>query len=321
VSPQDLAAFSANAVMSAGIVYVLAMLAHVVEWGSALVAGRAASVGAVTVGSAATTTEAPPELPPAQRADLWGRIGVALTVVAAGLHAAGVVTRAFASEPARVPWGNMYEFTLTGSLGVVLVYLVLLRRQRLRWMGLFVTTFTVVVLMCANLFLEEAAGPLVPALHSYWLVVHVGAAVLASGAFSVSALASVMYLVKAGREARGKVRPGSLLDQLPSTDTLDTLAYRLVAVGFPIWTFAALIAGPVWAEYAWGSYWSWDPKEVWAFITWVGYAAYLHARATAGFRGRAAAVIGLVAFATLLFNFVGVNFFFGAGSMHTYAGG
>ncbi len=324
MSAHDLAAFSANAVMSAGVVYALAMLAHVVEWGTALATGRTAPAAATTVaaGSAATatTTEAPRDVARQQRVELWGRIGVALTVVAAGLHAAGVVSRAFASEPARVPWGNMYEFTLTGSLGVVLIYLALLRRQRLRWMGLFVTTFTVVVLMCADLFLEEAAGPLVPALHSYWLVVHVGAAVLATGAFSVAALASAVYLVKAARESRGKVRPGSLLDQLPATDALDTMAYRLVAVGFPIWTFAALVAGPIWAEYAWGSYWSWDPKEVWAFITWVGYAAYLHARATAGFRGRAAAVIGLVAFATLLFNFVGINFFFGGGSMHTYAG-
>ncbi len=107
---------------------------------------------------------------------------------------------------------------------------------------------------------------------------------------------------------------------LPSPDALDRLAYRVHAVGFPLWTFAALIAGPIWAEYAWGSYWNWDPKEVWAFITWVVYAAYLHARATAGYRGRAAAVIALIAFATLLFNFVGINFFFGASSQHSYAG-
>jgi cytochrome c-type biogenesis protein CcsB len=101
---------------------------------------------------------------------------------------------------------------------------------------------------------------------------------------------------------------------------LDRLAYRLHAFGFPIWTFAALVAGPIWAEYAWGSYWNWDPKEVWAFITWVIYAAYLHARATAGWKGKAAAVIALVGFASLLFNFVGINFFFGGGSMHSYAG-
>jgi cytochrome c-type biogenesis protein CcsB len=114
-------------------------------------------------------------------------------------------------------------------------------------------------------------------------------------------------------------RAPGLLELLPTSDALDRLAYRLHAVGFPLWTFAALIAGPIWAEYAWGSYWNWDPKEVWAFITWVVYAAYLHARATAGWKGRAAAILALIGFATLLFNFVGVNFFFGQGSMHSYA--
>ena len=150
-------------------------------------------------------------------------------------------------------------------------------------------------------------------------MIHVGAAILATGAFAVGALAL------GGVPAQGTRRPGSgarrrLLAMFPDSDALDRLAYRLHAVGFPLWTFAALIAGPIWAEYAWGSYWNWDPKEVWAFITWVVYAAYLHARATAGWKGRAAAIIALIGFASLLFNFVGINFFFGAGSMHSYAG-
>ena len=155
-----------------------------------------------------------------------------------------------------------------------------------------------------------------PALHSYWLVIHVGAAILATGAFAVGALTSVMFLVK----SRMGERRAALLDRFPDADTLDRISYRLHAVGFPLWTFAALIAGPIWAEYAWGSYWNWDPKEVWAFITWVVYAAYLHARATAGWKGKAAAIIALIGFATLLFNFVGINFFFGASSLHSYAG-
>jgi cytochrome c-type biogenesis protein CcsB len=213
----------------------------------------------------------------------------------------------------------MYEFTLTGALGVAVIYLALLQRFRLRWMGLFLTGFEVVVLMLANLSLEQAAGPLVPALHSYWLVIHVGAAILATGAFAVGALASTVFLVKQRVERGQGSRSRALLEMFPATDALDRLAYRLHAVGFPLWTFAALIAGPIWAEYAWGSYWNWDPKEVWAFITWVIYAAYLHARATAGWKGRAAAILALIGFASLLFNFVGVNFFFGAGSMHSYA--
>ena len=132
----------------------------------------------------------------------------------------------------------------------------------------------------------------------------------------VAVFAVVTYAVLRLLERRG----GALQQMLPPSDALDRLAYRVHAVGFPLWTFAALVAGPIWAEYAWGSYWNWDPKEVWAFITWVVYAAYLHARATAGWKGRAAAILALIGFATLLFNFVGINFFFGAGSQHSYAG-
>ena len=252
------------------------------------------------------------------RVDKWGRIGVALTVLGCVLHGLSLVARGLGSDPVRVPWGNMYEFTLAGTFGVSVMYLLLMRRHHLRWMGVIVTAFLVVVLMLDVLVLYQDAGPLVPALHSYWLAVHVGAAVLATGAFSVGALASTAYLLRGPLERRGS---GALLELLPSADALDRLAYRVHAVGFPLWTFAALIAGPIWAEYAWGSYWNWDPKEVWAFITWVVYAAYLHARATAGWRGRAAAIIALIAFATLLFNFVGINFFFGASSQHSYAGG
>ncbi|QIK65136.1 c-type cytochrome biogenesis protein CcsB [Nocardioides sp. HDW12B] len=338
MTTEAFASFSDTAIMFAGIVYVLALAAHVAEWVVALTTparsggAEGAAAQPVVVGADGSRIDGPaagagsgslPERPADAgderrelRIDTASRIGVALTVVAAVLHTAGVVTRSFASDPWRVPWGNMYEFTLTGALGVTLIYLVLLRTLRLRWMGLFLTLFQVVVLMLANLTLEQQAGPLVPALHSYWLVIHVGAAILATGAFAVGALTSVMFLVK----LRMGERRAALLDRFPDADTLDRISYRLHAVGFPLWTFAALIAGPIWAEYAWGSYWNWDPKEVWAFITWVVYAAYLHARATAGWKGKAAAIIALIGFATLLFNFVGINFFFGASSLHSYAG-
>jgi cytochrome c-type biogenesis protein CcsB len=279
----------------------------------------AASVGA---GAATVPEPASAEAPGVDedKVDKWGRIGVALTVVAVLLHLAALVTRGLGSDPIRVPWGNMYEFTLAGAFGVSAMYLVLGRRHHLRWMGLPVTAFEVVVLMLAVLLLYVPAGPLVPALHSYWLVIHVMAAVVASGAFAVGAIASALFLVKDRALRKGSLAPGSYLDRLPEPSVLDRVAYRLHAFGFPVWTFAALIAGPIWAEYAWGSYWNWDPKEVWAFITWVIYAAYLHARATAGWRGKAAAVIALIGFASLLFNFVGINFFFGSSSLHSYAG-
>ena len=218
----------------------------------------------------------------------WGRIGLALTVVGCVLHGLGLVSRGLGSDPIRVPWGNMYEFTLAGTFGVSVMYLVLMKRYHLRWMGVLVTAFLVVVLMLDVLVLYQDAGPLVPALHSYWLAIHVLAAVIASGAFAVGALALVLFLAKDRADRRGTIRPGGYLSRLPETSALERVAYRLHAFGFPIWTFAALVAGPIWAEYAWGSYWNWDPKEVWAFITWVIYAAYLHARATAGWKGKAA---------------------------------
>jgi len=254
------------------------------------------------------------------RVERFGAIGVALTVSAGFLHAVGVVTRGLGAEPARVPWGNMYEFSVAGTLGVTAFYLFLLRKYQLRWLGPLVTGFNVVVLMLAVLILYEPAGPLVPALDSYWLVIHVVAAIIATGAFTVGGMASLLFLVKERAQARGRTGSGYVA-RLPELAVLDRVAYRMHAFGFPIWTFAALIAGPIWAEHAWGRYWGWDPKEVWAFITWVAYAAYLHARATAGWKGRSAAIIALVALATLLFNFVGINFFFGASSQHSYAAG
>ncbi len=335
MSPADFASFSNNAVAAASVVYGLAMLSHVAEWAF----GRSLPVGEAVPARAADPVAVPaaagPSYPSAEagadeaadggedlatrslRVEVFGRVGVALTVVAGALHLAGLVTRGLGADPARVPWGNMYEFAVAGAFGVTAIYLALLRKYSLRWLGVFVTGFSLVVLMLAVLLLYVPAGPLVPALQSYWLVIHVVAAVIATGAFTVGAMASVLYLVKARAERRGEAATGYVA-RLPKPAALDRIAYRVHAFGFPVWTFAALIAGPIWAEYAWGRYWGWDPKEVWAFITWVVYAAYLHARATAGWRGKGAALIALVGFATLMFNFVGINLF-GSG-LHSYSG-
>jgi len=340
VSPADFASFSNNAIAFASVVYVLALLSHLTEWafGRSLpadvetpreqpvpvVAGSADAAppydGPAAAGTdpAAGTVADPDLASKAHNLERFGRIGVGLTIVAAALHLAGLVTRGLGADPARVPWGNMYEFSVAGAFGVTATYLLLLRRYSLRWLGVFVTGFSVVVLMLAVLLLYVPAGPLVPALHSYWLVVHVVAAVIASGAFAVGAMASALYLVKSRAESRDDAPRTGYVARLPQAAVLDRVAYRVHAFGFPVWTFAALVAGPIWAEYAWGRYWGWDPKEVWAFITWVVYAAYLHARATAGWKGRAAAVIALVGFATVLFNFIGINLF-GSG-LHSYSG-
>jgi cytochrome c-type biogenesis protein CcsB len=242
-------------------------------------------------------------------------IGTSLTVLATLLLGAGVVSRGVAAE--RVPWGNMYEFGCAGILISLVAYLILLRVWSVDWLGAAVTGFGTTVLG-ASMLVYVPAGPLVPALHSYWLVIHVLAAMVAGAAFLIGGVASALFLVKerAERHPGGSSGRGMIAKLPPSAD-IDRLAFRVNAFAFPIWTFAALIAGPIWAQYAWGRYWGWDPKEVWAFITWVVYAGYLHARATAGWKGRAASVLALVGFGCFLFNFVGVNLF--VGGLHSYA--
>src|SRR5689334_21252062 len=228
--------------MFASIVYVLAFLAHLVEWvflrslpvptvaaeQRVLVTTGAADLsepGAAAATPGSDTSAGDAEL----RVETWGRIGLALTVLGCALHFLGLVSRGLASDPIRVPWGNMYEFTLAGTFGVSVMYLLLMRRYHLRWMGLLVTAFLVVVLMLDVLLLYVPAGPLVPALKSYWLVIHVAAAVIASGAFAVGALASVLFLVKSRAEGRGSLRPGGYLDRLPELRVLDRVAYRVHA--------------------------------------------------------------------------------------------
>jgi cytochrome c-type biogenesis protein CcsB len=213
-----------------------------------------------------------------------------------------------------VPWGNMYEFTLSGTFVVAAAYVVLYRRFDLHWMAPLVITFVLVCLMIAVLWLYEPVAQLTEALNSYWLVIHVISAILATGAFTLGGITSAVYLVK----ARVGSRETGWLSRVPSLEVLDRVAYRIHAFGFPVWTFAVLITGPIWAHQAWSSYWNWDPKEVWAFITWVVYAGYLHARATAGWRGRNAAILALVGMATLWFNFIGINYF-STTSQHSYA--
>jgi cytochrome c-type biogenesis protein CcsB len=254
------------------------------------------------------------------RADLIGRMAVSLTVLAFLLHLAAVVARGVAAG--RMPWGNMYEFSTTAALALAGVYLVLLTRQNVRWLGVFVVVPVLLTLGLAVLVLYTPDGPLVPALHSYWLAIHVTAAVISSGVFCVTGIAALLLLARERHDARLAAggsggRFGDYLERLPSAATLDRTAYRLIAFVFPLWTFA-VIAGAIWAQRAWGRYWGWDPKETWAFITWVIYAAYLHARATAGWKGRRAAWIAVLGLAAFLFNFFGVNLLISG--MHSYAG-
>jgi len=250
------------------------------------------------------------------RAEIMGRFAVMASFIAFALHFAGVLCRGLAAH--RVPWANMYEFSCAAALAMSFAYLVLLGlRKKVRWMGLPVTAIVLLTLGIAYTVLYTDAEELVPALNSYWLYIHVTAAVLSTGAFGVATVATILYLLKSYNEEGSLPRLSSTLSRLPSSVALDRTAYRVIAFIFPLWTFA-IMAGAIWAEKAWGRYWGWDPKETWSFIVWVIYAAYLHARATHGWKGKAAAYIALLAFACVLFNYFGVNTLLTG--KHSYAG-
>lgn len=258
----------------------------------------------------------------APRADRFGRLAVAATAAGLALQVASLTTRGIATG--RVPWGNMYEFTsVVGTTAVLAFLVVLVRLPQVRYLGMFVMMPVVVLLFLGGTVLYATAAPLVPALRSYWIVIHVTTISIGTGIFLVSFVGSVLFLIRRRWDsivAAGRTPtrfPVTLGGRLPVAEVLDRMAYRTVAFGFPIYTFG-IIAGAIWAEAAWGRYWGWDPKETWAFITWVVYAAYLHARATAGWRGAAAARINLLAFATMIFNFFVVNIV--VSGLHSYAG-
>lgn len=225
----------------------------------------------------------------------------------------GVVARGISAE--RAPIGNMYEFSITGALTFSLAYLVVGRKYDLRWLGLPISLLVLIILGTAVTLLYRPSAPLVPALQSIWLVIHVSAAIFSGGIFLLSNTVAATYLWLDRMESKGE--RSAFAKRLPTLEVLDQLSYRLVALVFPLWTFA-IIAGAIWAEAAWGRYWGWDPKETWSFITWILYAAYLHARVTAGWKGKRAAWLSLIAGSCYLFNYVYVNVW-GTGR-HTYSG-
>jgi cytochrome c-type biogenesis protein CcsB len=254
----------------------------------------------------------PPSAEP-ERGRRWGVAAMVLTALGAVAHGAVLVTRGMAAD--RLPWGNMYEFATATVLVAVVAYLVLaLRSPGLRHIGVFVLAPVVLALVLIGLFLYAEAGPLVAALRSSWLAIHVSTAILGFGIFFVSGITSALYLVRSRSEA---VVDGGIVSRLPSAAALDRVAHRTAVFGFPIWTFA-VIAGAIWAESAWGRFWGWDPKETWAFIAWVVYAAYLHARTTAGWRGRPAAWVNVVGLVVMVFNLLFVNMV--STGLHSYAG-
>ncbi|MFC3689217.1 c-type cytochrome biogenesis protein CcsB [Aquipuribacter hungaricus] len=334
----DWARLSDTLVYSAIAVYALAMLAYAAE---AALRGRAAVVvdQAVGVGQAVLVPAVPfrwderssldssPGPGPAaggSRTDQrLGRVAVSLTVLAFLLHLMGLITRGLAAG--RAPWGNMYEYAVAGGLAATGAYLIFLRRQPVKDLGAWIVGVVTLTLGLAVTVLYTPAGDLVPALNSYWLVIHVAAAIVSGGVFTLGAAAGLLYLLRLRLDrshAEARTRPGEgtrsrYAAHLPAAAALEKVSHSAHVFAFPIWTFA-VIAGAIWAEDSWGRYWGWDPKETWAFITWVLYAAYLHAQSTAGWRGRKATWFALAGYLAFLFNFFGVNIWLPG--LHSYAG-
>ena len=246
------------------------------------------------------------------------RVGVALTVLGAAIHAAAVLTRAVGAG--RVPWGNMYEFLTTGAFVAVAVFLVVLVRRDLRFLGTFVVGLVIIMLVAASVAYWTPVGHLVPALQSYWLIIHVSIAVLSSALFTLTFAMSALQLVQSHRQktiAAGGADKLGFMRLVPSALSLENLSYRINAIAFIGWTFT-LMFGAIWAEKAWGRFWGWDTKEVWTFVIWVVYAGYLHARATRGWTGTRAAWLSIVGYLCVIFNFTIVNQFFNG--LHSYSG-
>jgi len=258
---------------------------------------------------------AEPEAPqPAISMPVLQRIARGLLLAGWLVHFAGTLLRGIAAE--RVPWSNMFEFGLTSTLLIVGVYLGALFWRDLGYLGAFVSGFVLLSLGVVTVNFYVDVVPLPPALQSWWLVIHVFVASLATAFFALGAGVSAFQLVRERSESTGN-NSSRLLNSLPGAPALESVAYRLYVIGFVLWTFT-LIAGAIWAERAWGRYWGWDVKEVWTFIIWVVFAGYIHARATRGWRGSRSAWLGLTGFAAVLFNYGVVNIFFTG--LHSYSG-
>ncbi|MGV2900701.1 c-type cytochrome biogenesis protein CcsB [Microbacterium sp. AGC62] len=269
-------------------------------------------------GTAVTATGAPGAEVPPQRF-VMARIGTSLTVLGFVFHLAAAVTRGIAAG--RVPWANLYEFAMMGTLLIVAVFLVVLTRLDLRFLGTFITGLVVVLLGLGATNFYVDVSPLMDPLKSVWLVIHVFVASLATAFFALAFALSVIQLMQSRRErlvAEGAAKTGpGFLSTFPTSVRLESLAYMFTIIGFILWTFT-LIAGSIWAYYAWSRFWGFDVKETWTFVIWVIYAGYIHARATRGWRGNPSAWLAIVGFSAVIFNFTIVNVFFKG--LHAYSG-
>ncbi len=239
------------------------------------------------------------------------RLGRMFLLIGVLLHGAGFLARYLSAG--YTPITSLFESLSFSAFAIVCVFLGFELRYNLRVLGAFVAPLAFLFALFAA-FLPGEVRTLAPALNSYWLPVHVMLLFFGNAVFAVAFGAGIMYLLME-RELKRK-RLGPIFKRLPSLNVLDEINYRCLTIGFPLLTLG-IITGSIWAEYAWGSYWSWDPKEVWSLITWLLYAALLHGRMTVGWRGRKAAILAIVGFCAVLFTFLGVNLLLPG--LHTYS--
>ena len=258
------------------------------------------------------------ETPAPTLAERFGKAGLSLVYLGTALLFGCIVLRGLSTS--RAPWGNMYEFINLTSLCGLLAAAVVLRRPAYRSLWVFVLVPVLILLTVSGRWLYTHAAPVMPALQSYWLPIHVSVVSLGSGVFLVAGVASVLFLLKMsryGEPGRSDSLLGRIVSRLPDAQSLDRIAYRTTIFAFPVFGFG-VIFGAIWAEEAWGRYWGWDPKETVSFIAWVIYAAYLHARSTAGWRDRKAAWINVAGFVAMVFNLFFINLV--TVGLHSYAG-
>ena len=234
----------------------------------------------------------------ALKKDKVGKAANILLTVAFALHTLAIVTRGIGAK--RLPLTNQYEFASGFAWGICLCALVFIWKFKFNALGAFVSPVIFGVIGYAA-FQSRAVKELMPALRSNWLAIHVSTAIISYGSFGVAFAVSLMYLMRARMKENAFWRKN-----IPDEQRLDTISYRAVTFGFLFLTFV-LISGAIWAEQAWGSYWSWDPKETWALITWIIYAIYLHLRVSRGWKGRSAALFAVIGFICVIFTYIGVN--------------
>ncbi|MBE9374893.1 c-type cytochrome biogenesis protein CcsB [Saccharopolyspora sp. HNM0983] len=329
---ETLSTYSDMAYATSVVLYMFAMLLYFAEFSYKRSANPAAAAqrerelvgagGGSAAGTGVGRVETPAKRPMAER---LGGMAVAITVLGALVHGASLIARGVSTG--RAPWGNMYEFGSSICLAAVLAWLIVLYRQsrkvhrdttavQLRALGGFLMLPVAVLLFLSGTVLYAEASQLEPALQSYWIVIHVSAAIVSTGVLLLAGVASLLYLVRV-RHENSPEKMAAVGSRLPGSRALDRVAYRATVIIFPVWTFA-IVAGAIWAEAAWGRFWGWDPKETVSFIAWIVYAAYLHARATAGWRGVRSAWINVFGLAVMIFNLFFINIV--VAGLHSYAG-